>query len=160
MWLFYYFTFERNYDVLKKSKNPCFLLNKNINFNNKNKTKSKMEKPPQTFREMSLGLVKEKRAFFVTFILTEGNFLNICVLSQCILYWINFQNNYTFAYQKASPHTLSSHVFKIIESLRREWSHQINNWFRRFIHYSTQFIWQTKTFHSDSNWKYFIRKFH
>ena len=30
VWLFYYFNFERNYDVLK-SKSPCTLLNKNIN---------------------------------------------------------------------------------------------------------------------------------
>ena len=30
MWLFYQFTFERNYDVLK-TKNPCILLNKKQN---------------------------------------------------------------------------------------------------------------------------------
>ena len=41
MWLFYYFNFERNYEVLK-SKIPCILLNKNINFN-KNETESKLE---------------------------------------------------------------------------------------------------------------------
>ena len=35
-WLFYYFNFGRNYNVLK-SKSPCFLLSKNIN-PNKNKT--------------------------------------------------------------------------------------------------------------------------
>ena len=29
-WHFYYFYFERNYDVLK-SKSPCFLLSKNKN---------------------------------------------------------------------------------------------------------------------------------
>ena len=29
VWLFYYFNFERNYDVLK-SKSPCILLEKNI----------------------------------------------------------------------------------------------------------------------------------
>ena len=28
---FYYFQFEKNYDVLR-SKSPCILLNKNINF--------------------------------------------------------------------------------------------------------------------------------
>ena len=33
VWLFYYFNFERNYDVLK-SKILCILLNKNINLNN------------------------------------------------------------------------------------------------------------------------------
>ena len=45
MWLFYYFNFERNYVVLK-SKPPCNLLNKNVNFN-KNETESKMENPTQ-----------------------------------------------------------------------------------------------------------------
>ena len=54
MWLFYYFNFERNYDVLK-SKSPCILLNKNINFN-KNKTESKMENPTHSFRETNLVL--------------------------------------------------------------------------------------------------------
>ena len=37
-WLFCYFDFERNYDVLK-SKSPCFLLNKNINLNKNGKWK-------------------------------------------------------------------------------------------------------------------------
>ena len=40
MWLLYYFNIERNYDVLK-SKSPCFLLKKNINFI-KSETESKM----------------------------------------------------------------------------------------------------------------------
>ena len=31
VWPFYWFTFERNYDVLK-SKNPCLLSNKKLNF--------------------------------------------------------------------------------------------------------------------------------
>ena len=31
MWLFYYFSFERNDDMLK-SKSLCILLNKNVNF--------------------------------------------------------------------------------------------------------------------------------
>ena len=51
MWLFYYFYFERNYDVLK-SKSPCLLLNKTIKFN-KQEMESKMENPTQSFREMS-----------------------------------------------------------------------------------------------------------
>ena len=46
-WLFYCFYFERNYDVLKL-KSPCFLLNKNKNFN-KNETESKMENPTHSF---------------------------------------------------------------------------------------------------------------
>ena len=47
MWLLYYFNSERNYDVLK-SKSPCILLNKKINFNkNETDNKSKMENPTQ-----------------------------------------------------------------------------------------------------------------
>ena len=40
---FFNFKFERSYDVLK-SKSPCTLLKKNINFA-KNETESKMEIP-------------------------------------------------------------------------------------------------------------------
>ena len=54
VWLFYYFNFKRSYDVLK-SKSPCILLNKNINFN-KNETESKMENPTYSFRETNLVL--------------------------------------------------------------------------------------------------------
>ena len=52
MWLFYYFDFERNYEVLK-SKSPFISLNKNINFN-KNKTESKMGNSTHGFRETDL----------------------------------------------------------------------------------------------------------
>ena len=43
---------------------------------------------------------KKKRAFFVPFILSARNFLNICVLSQCIVYGVHFQNIHTFIHQK------------------------------------------------------------
>ena len=43
MWLFNYFNFERNYNVLK-SKSP-FLLNKSINFN---KTELEIKNLPHT----------------------------------------------------------------------------------------------------------------
>ena len=48
---------------------------------------------------------REKRAFFVPPIYSEGNFLNICVLSQYIVYWIHFRNTHTFTYQKELLHT-------------------------------------------------------
>ena len=54
MWLFYYFNFERNYEVLK-SKSPFISLNKNINFD-KNKTESKMGNSTHGFRETDLVL--------------------------------------------------------------------------------------------------------
>ena len=47
VWLFYYFNFERNYEV-SKSKRSYIWLRKNINFN-KNKTKPKMENPSRSF---------------------------------------------------------------------------------------------------------------
>ena len=54
VWLFHYFNFKRNYDVLK-SKGPCILVNKNINFN-KNEAESKMENPKHSFRDLNLVL--------------------------------------------------------------------------------------------------------
>ena len=134
MWLFYYFNFEKSYDVLK-SKSPCILLNKNINFN-KNETKSKIENPTHSFREtnlvpqpieesqiksktvMSWSLRQKKRVFFVPLILSEGNFFKICVLFQCIVYWIYFQNMHTFIYQNILFHALLLLASKIDESLQ------------------------------------------
>ena len=43
---------------------------------------------------------RKKRAFSVPFILSARNFLNICVLSQCIVYGVHFQNIHTFTHQK------------------------------------------------------------
>ena len=124
MQLFYYCYFERNYDVLK-SKGPCFLLSKNLKFN-KNETEWKVERWTMCFSlykncqlKVKLWWVgacgKKKSAFFVPFILLEGNFFKICVLSQCIVYWINLQNIFTFSYQKALLHTLLLLVFKYLQ---------------------------------------------
>ena len=49
---FDHFKLERSYDVLK-SKSPCILLHKNINFD-KNEPKSKTENPTHSFRETNL----------------------------------------------------------------------------------------------------------
>ena len=132
MWIFYYFHCERSYEVLK-SKSPCFLLNQNIKFN-KNETESKMENPTHSFIEinhvlqllwemriksktvMSWSSRRKKECIFCTVYFNRGIFLNICVLSQFIVYGINFQNIYTFTCQNALLHTLSLLVFKIIES--------------------------------------------
>ena len=126
MWLFYYFNFARNYDVLK-SKNPCILLNKIINFiKNETELKTVLERRTLCFSSYKSHKLKvklwwvgaresEKRAFFVPFILSKGNFFKICTLSQCIAYWIHFQNVHTFTYQKSFYTFLL--VFQIIESL-------------------------------------------
>ena len=70
-------------------------------------------------------LAKEKRiAFFVPFIFSEGNFFNICVLLQCIVYWIHFQNIHTFTYQNTLLHKMlclflkSSKTFSVSLSKR------------------------------------------
>ena len=42
---------------------------------------------------------RKKSAFVVTFILSEKNFY-VFLLSQVVVYWVNFQNGYTFTYQK------------------------------------------------------------
>ena len=61
MWLFYYFNFERNYDVLavKESKNyevkESMFVEQNINFN-KNQAESKIENHSHIFREINLSL--------------------------------------------------------------------------------------------------------
>ena len=54
VWLFQYFNFERNRDILHL-KSSCFLLNKNIKLN-KNEMASKMEDPPHNFRKINLVL--------------------------------------------------------------------------------------------------------
>ena len=86
MCFFHCFYFEMKCNVLK-SKSPCFLLKKkkNVKFN-QNKMESKMENPTHNFREM-----KEKKVFLVMLILSEGSFCNIRVLSQSIVYYLNFQ---------------------------------------------------------------------
>ena len=48
-WLFYYFDFQRNFDILKL-KSSYILLKKDINFN-KNKTELKIENPTQFQRD-------------------------------------------------------------------------------------------------------------
>ena len=107
-----------------KSKGPCILLDKNINFY-KSETGLKMESPHtalciSSYKNHKLKLKlwwvgaceRKKRVFFVPFILSKKNCFNICVLSQCIVYWIYFQNIHTFTYQKTLLHTLFSLFLK------------------------------------------------
>ena len=49
---------------------------------------------------MSWSSRKKKEGIFVVFVLPKGNFFKICVLFQCIMQWIYFQNTYTFTYKK------------------------------------------------------------
>ena len=67
---------------------------------------------------------RKKRACFVPFILSEGYFFNICVLSQSVVPEYTFRNIHTFPYQRTWLHTLfcfflkSSKAFSI--SLKRD----------------------------------------
>ena len=94
VWFFCYFNFGINYEVFKW-KSPYILLNKNVNF--KNKWESKM-KISNTFLERQtlcftsyknhklkvklwwVGAPERKRAFFVPFILSKGNFWHLCFI--------------------------------------------------------------------------------
>ena len=127
---FYYFNFERNYDALK-SKSSYILLNKNINFD-KNETESKMKYPKRSFTETNLLLqliqelqnkskavvswssLKKKRAFLYRLFCPEKIFLTLC-LSQCIVYWIHFQNIQYFYISKNITSYTFLLVVKIVE---------------------------------------------
>ena len=122
-WLFYYFNFERNYDVFK-SKGPSILLIKNINFN-KNKTEWKTKNLTHSFTEMNIvhqliwgsrswSSLKKKEDMFCTVYFEF--FFDICVLPQCTVYWIQFQNIHTFTYQKTLIHTLFDLFLKSLKA--------------------------------------------
>ena len=60
---------------------------------------------------------RKKMTLFVLFILSERNFFNICVLFQCLLYWIHFRI-YTLLCIKRHYFVHFLLVFKIVESLQ------------------------------------------
>ena len=119
VWLFYFFNFERNYDVLK-SKRSCILLKEKINFI-KNETESKIENITHSFRAMCFSSYKngeskvklwwnrarkrKESTFFVTLILFEWNFFSIFVFCHFSVLK-NFENIYTCTYQEILLHTL------------------------------------------------------
>ena len=70
----FFFTFERNYDVLK-SKSPCILLNKNIQFN-KNETESKMEDFHFNSMYSVLNTLPEYTYFYVSQNITSYTFVD------------------------------------------------------------------------------------
>ena len=66
---------------------------------------------------MSLNSKNIKEGIFLLFILLEENFSKFFILPQYIVYWIYFQNIWTFSYRKIILHTYLLLVFKIAESL-------------------------------------------
>ena len=55
---------------------------------------------------------RKKSAFFVPLFYPKEIFLTICVLSQCIVYWLHFQNIHTFTNQKTLLHIFFCSFFK------------------------------------------------
>ena len=124
---------KENYDVLK-SKSPCILWKKvktliKTKWSRKWKITQYLERWILCFSsyknhklKVNLWWVgaweKKKGGPFLPFILSQGNFFNIVVLSQCIVYWLYFQNVHTFTYQKTLFHTLLLLVFKIVKASR------------------------------------------
>ena len=96
LWLFYYFNFERNYDVLT-SKSPCILLNKNINFNNNKKNRIENGKSHTVLKRRTLcfslyenrklkdcdelELAKEKREHFLYRLFCLKGIQDLCFIS-------------------------------------------------------------------------------
>ena len=131
MGLFCYFNFERKCDVLK-SKSLRILLNKNINFD-KNKTELKIEiahtvlvrrtlcfssyknrkSKKKQKKNVWVRACERKRGQLLYRLFVRRNFFNICILSQCIAYWIHFQNTNAVTHQKTLLHTLLLFVFII-----------------------------------------------
>ena len=83
---------------------------------------------------------KKKEGIFCTVYFVRRKFFNICVLSHCIVYWIQFQNMHSFTYQETLIHTLfclflkSSKIFSV--SLNKKQSYKIAKlltWTLKFI---------------------------
>ena len=120
--------------ILQEVKGPRHFVEQIINFN-KNGTESKMENPAylerwtlcfssSKNRKLTVKLwwagarKRKKRAFLYHLSCLKGIFFKICVLSECIVHSLHFQNTHTFAYQKALLYTLLLFVSKIVEYLQ------------------------------------------
>ena len=135
MWLFYYFHFDRNCDVLK-SKSPCILLTLV-----KTKRNRKWRIPRTDLERWNLRFSsykncklkvklwwareRKKKAFFVPFILSEMNLFNICVFSQRIVDRINFQNYILLHIKKHYSTHYSCLLLKSSKAFNVSLSHQI-----------------------------------
>ena len=67
---------------------------------------------------MSWSSKKNKQDIFWTAFIVWRNLFDICILSQCIVYWIHFHNIHTFIYQKTLLHTICCLFLKSFEILQ------------------------------------------
>ena len=61
---------------------------------------------------------RRNREFFVPCFFVQSKFFDICILSQCLVYFIHFQNIHPFTCQKTLLHTLLLLIFKTVESFQ------------------------------------------
>ena len=88
-----------------------------------------MKNPTHSSRDMNqLQMKKEKprerkKTFFVTFILSKGNFFNIWVLSQCIVSVLNKLSEYTYFYisKNITSYTLIPSATKVKQKQKWYW---------------------------------------
>ena len=131
MSLFYYFNFERNYNVLK-SKSPYFLLNKNVNYN-QNEMESKMENSTHSFRKTNfvLRLLQESRIKKSKTVMSwrsrkkkEGAFCTAYFVRKKFYQHLYFFSMYSVLNKLSKIHILLHTkktvllIFKIVESLQ------------------------------------------
>ena len=65
---------------------------------------------------MSWSSWKKKAGIFCIVYFAQRKFFYICVLSQCIVYWIHFQNIYTSTCQKTLLHALFCLFLKLLKA--------------------------------------------
>ena len=157
----YYFSFERNYDVLT-SKSPCILLTKDLTLI-KTKRNWKWKIPHTSLERQTLGFSsyknrklkvklwwggarqRKKRAFLVPFVLSERNFFkNLCFISMYSV--LNTLSEYTYFYisKNITSYTFLL-VFKILESLQCILKTFTFRWFWLiFPIFVFEFIWSAK----------------
>ena len=72
---------------------------------------------------------REKGVHFCDAYFVLRDFCNVCILSQCIEYSINFHNIYTFTYQKTLLHTLFCLFLKPSEAFSGSLSQEFQSYF-------------------------------
>ena len=80
-----------------------------------------------------VGVRERKKGIFCTVYFVQRQFFKICVLSQCTVYWIHFQNIHTFTFQKVLLHRFlllkKTKAFNVsLSHFNLIWSFSANRW--------------------------------
>ena len=106
MWPFYYFSSQRDYDILK-SKSPYVLLYKNYTFS-KNETEPKMEKPTHVFRETNFKKQRIKSKTVMSWISWKKK---ECILWEVYFVWKTFLQHLCFISMHTVLDKLSEYTY-------------------------------------------------